>query len=189
MRRFARRPLLKRPVEPKQWFRQNSDVESDDPNDPVGTDIFAPNTLALMAAQDFRVTVLRIKLVITGFTTQVSNFAVAPFHWVCGVVVLGLDEVLPDPYMVTDADVQADWLGVWSDHSRCFRGADSAEVTQQIEQSHFGFDLDVKAKRKLDADQRIVFVAKISDVLITGTSSPSLHLQYVSSVLWQRTLR
>ena len=188
MRRFARRPL-KGPREPKQWFRQNSDVETDDPNDPVGTDIFAPNTLALMAAQDFRVTVLRIKICVSAFEIQSANFQVSPAAWLYGVCVLGTDEVLPDPYMVSDADVQADWLWVGTPGVNQGRGAQDSNETSGNDQYHVDTDIDIKAKRKLDADQRIVFLAKFSDVLITPTSSLSLHIQYVSSVLWQRTLR
>jgi len=171
--------------EPVQWFRQQSDFESDDPGDPVGVDIFAPTTMALMVPQDFRCTALRIKIALGYHHTQQVNFSIQMPHWVFGVAVLGTDEQVPDPTLQSDSDLQVDWLylGVApiSAHALSENGTVDSTVGEM--------NLDIKAKRKVDADQRIVVCARYMPTLVTPSSSPGLHIDLLSSVLWQRTLR
>lgn len=137
-----------------------------------------------LASLDRRVTLLRLRInwsyvITTGFTAAAN-----PCRVVLGIQFAGVGETAKDPAQVLAADQRADWLDLWY--------ADLGAGTVNDTSKTLGYDCvrDIRAKRKIDADEALAVVGKLET--LNGGALPAagtVRISYTSSALFQETKR
>lgn len=184
MRFRHRRFGMRRSRDPVMWFRaaqanQFIQITAAAPLT-AGTAAVFGGTL-LQTGIDERLTLRRLRLLVMYNATATVD---ADLIFTLGVFFAGVAGTTRDPNIVAAADQQADWLGlrVYPVQST---GAPTMGGLIQVPS-----DWDIRAQRKVDADQSIVVSAKLGRVSSAALSAnQTLNIRVWSSALFSRTRR
>lgn len=178
---FGRRGARRK--EPVSWIRSASNA-ANAAGAGAALTLFTPNVL-VTGAQDLRLTLRRLKVdilpVITAAPTNADSFLV----W--GIILVGITEGVPSPLFITAADQRADWLSHGIIGNNQYR---QAAQTEAIAGTAKDMVIDVRAMRKVDADQAIVLTYDIFNPA-TGAidATGRVQLNAFSSALFSRTMK
>lgn len=183
-----------RPREPKMWDRVPASPASGvNVLNVVGRVVLWDPSTVVAGNQDLRLTLMRLMLDgayqvnIAGGTTAAGDLYTSSLG-----IFLGAVGESRDPSLAAAADEKSDWLFLAHFAFPALAAGTAFTFNLQRNIQNQGTLIDVHAKRKVDQDQNLIFVYRLTSPDLINGHAPAtavLNAQLYSSVLYQRTMR